>query len=185
MKKSIIAIAVLTAIISLNAGELIKPAGYQVFPGNWYKALLNDKTLGKGIDPDHDRTANKRKGMLTDGKIFQRAACYNYHGAIEAQRFITVVVDLGKEYAVDKVAISAVENNSGYKPGKYTVEVSSDNMVFKPFAEGDKWEKGATDKHYTRVAEVTANPEKCRYVRVKVWAKAAWINLTEIGVYGK
>jgi len=32
---------------------------------------------------------------------------------------------------------------------------------------------------------VTANPEKCRYVRVKVWAKAAWLNLSEIGVYGK
>ena len=185
MKKSILAIAVLTAIFSLNAGELIKPATYQVFPGNWYKALINDPNLGKGIDPDLDRATNKRKGMLTDNKIFQRAVCYNYHGTAEAQRFITVVVDLGKEFAVDKVTIGAVENNSGYKPGKYTVEISSDNMTFKPFASGEKWEKGQKDKNYTRVAEVTANAEKCRYVKVKVWAASTWLNLTEIGVCGK
>ena len=186
MKKSILAIAALTAVFSLNAAEnLMKTAKYEVFPGNWYKALINDSNLGKGIDPDLDRTTNKRKGMLADGELFQRAVCYNYHGAAEAQRFVTVVVDLGKEYDVEKVTIGAMENNSGYKPGKYTAEISSDNLTFKPFASGEKWEKGQKNKNYTRSAEMTANAEKCRYVKVKVWTASTWLNLTEIGVYGK
>ena len=182
MKKIACLIAVVAAISAVQADDLMKTATYEVFPGNWNKALINDTNLGKHIDPDLDRTTNKRKGLLTDGKVFQRAVCYNYHWTPQDQRFVTVVVDLGAPRDVEKVTIGVTQNNDGYTPDKYSVETSNDNVAYTALGEGSTWNK----KTYERHAEVVpAAAAKCRYIRVKVWAKSAWINLTEIGVSGK
>ena len=182
MKKIVSLIAIVAVISAVHAENLTKTATYEVFPGDWNKPLINDKNLGKHIDPDFDRTANKRKGMLTDGKVFQRAVCYNYHWTPQDKRFVTVVVDLGAPRDVAKVTIGVTQNNEGYAPDKYSVEVSNDNVAYTALGNGNTWNK----KSYERHAEVVPGAAaKCRYVRVRVWAKSAWINLTEIGVFGK
>ena len=177
----------LVALFSLNlcgAENLLTAAGasYTVFPGDWNKNLVNDKNLGKMIDPDFDRANEKRKGLLADGVTAQRAVCYNYHWTAKDQRFVTIVADLGKEYAVDSVRIVAFRNNEAYQPGNFEVAVSSDNIECKELAKGDAW---VTKARYERIADVAASSVKCRYVRIKVWTCGSWINISEIGVFGK
>lgn len=172
-------------VMSVSGAEnLLKAPGasYTVFPGDWNKNLINDKNLGKMIDPDFDRSAEKRKGMLCDGITSQRAVCYNYHWTVKDQRFLTIVVDLGKETAVDNVKIVAFRNNDSYQPGKYEVAVSSDNAAFTDLGKGDEW---VTKARYLRIADVAASGAKCRYIRIKVWTLGAWLNISEIEVTGK
>ena len=157
-------------------------ASYTVFPGDWNKKLINDKNLGKYIDPDYDRATEKRRGLLTDGKTEQRAVCYNYHWTLKDQRFITIVADLGKESTIDNVQIVAFRNNDAYQPGKFEIAISNNNVEYTDLAKGDSW---VVKKHYQCFADIPANGAKCRYIRIKVWTLGAWINISEIGVSGK
>ena len=184
MKKICVTFLALLAFALCGAENLLSATGasYSVFPGDWNKNLVNDKNLGKMIDPDFDRATEKRKGMLADGVTAQRAVCYNYHWTAKDQRFVTIVADLGKKYAVDSVRIVAFRNNEAYQPGKFEVAVSSDNIEFKELAKGDNW---GTRARYERFADVEASGAKCRYVRIKVWTCGSWINISEIGVFGK
>lgn len=185
MKKlcAVIVVAVL-GIVVCGAENLMKTAGvsYQVFPGDWNKKLQNDKNLGKFIDPDLDRVSGKRKGLLADGKTEQRGICYNYHWTLKNLRFVTIVVDLGKEQEISGLKLVAFQNNEAYKPSFFEVAASSDNVSYRDIAKGDQWE---TQKRYLRVAQVAVKDTKCRYLRIKIGTAVAWINISEIEVYGK
>ena len=52
----------------------------------------------------------------------------------------------------------------------------------KELAKGDNW---GTRARYECFADVEASGAKCRYVRIKVWTCGSWINISEIGVFGK
>ena len=118
---TILGVSIVTAAENLMTK---KDVSYQVFPGDWNKKLINDKNLGKFLDPDLDRATNKRKGLLADGKKDQRAVCYNYHWTKKDLRFVTIVVDLGKEYNLSKVNIVAFRNNDAYNPSFFDISVS-------------------------------------------------------------
>ena len=119
---------------------------------------------------------------LADGKTEQRGICYNYHWTLKDLRFVTIVVDLGKEQEISGLKLVAFQNNEAYKPSFFEVAASSDNVSYRDIAKGDQWE---TRKRYLRVAQVAAKDTKCRYLRIKIGTAVAWINISEIEVYGK
>lgn len=184
MKRFCAFILVFMAAALSGAENLMKAPGtsYMVFPGDWNKNLINDKNLGKMIDPDFDREKETRKGLLADGVTTQRGVCYNYHWTKKDLRFVTIVVDLGKECAIENVRIVAFRNNEAYQPGKFEVALSSDNIAYTELGKGDSWE---TKERYLQIADVASTGAKCRYVRIKVWTLGAWINISEIGITGK
>ena len=183
--KTFLAFMLLSVTAALYGAEnLLKAPGasYTVFPGDWNKNLINDKVLGKQIDPDFDREKDCRKGMLCDGVTSQRGVCYNYHWTAKDLRFVTIVADLGKECTIDNVQIVAFRNNDAYQPGKFEIAISNNNVEYTDLAKGDSW---VVKKHYLCFADIPANGAKCRYIRIKVWTLGAWINIAEIGVSGK
>lgn len=181
---ALIALILFSVSIVAAAENLMtkKEVSYQVFPGDWNKKLLTDKNLGRFLDPDLDRATNKRKGLLADGKKEQRGVCYNYHWTKKDLRFVTIVVDLGKEYNLSKVNIVAFRNNEAYNPSFFDISVSSDNVKFTDAAKGTTWEKKG---HYQRIAKANLTNIKCRYVKIKVGTSSTWINISEIEIFDK
>lgn len=181
---ALIALVLFSVSIVTAAENLMtkKEVSYQVFPGDWNKKLLTDKNLGRFLDPDLDRATNKRKGLLADGKKEQRGVCYNYHWTKKDLRFVTIVVDLGKEYNLSKVNIVAFRNNDAYNPSFFDISVSSDNVKFTDAAKGTTWEKKG---HYQRIAKANLTNIKGRYVKIKVGTSSTWINISEIEIFDK
>lgn len=183
MKKYLLAAGLFSLAALLSGAEnLMKdPAvSYKVFPGSWNRKLLQGK-LGLTLDPDLDLKTGTRKGLLTDGKTFQRAVVYNYHRAAREFCFVTIEVDLGKPRTLSEIRVMAVENNSLYRPAKIEISGGPGNLVCEPLGSSTEWKK----KQYVRTAAITGSWSGCRFLRIRVYSAAGWINVSEIEVYGK
>ena len=184
MNKNIVIAGMLSLAAMLSGAEnLMKnpEVSYKVFPGRWFQELLKDKKLGPTIDPDLDRATGKRKGLLTDGKTFQRAVVYNYHRTPQDQCFVTIEVDLGKPVTVAEIRVMAVENNDMYHPAKIEVAGGADNLKWTEFGTSAEWAK----KGYVQTASLKGEWKECRFLQIKVYTSKSWINVSEIEVYGK
>jgi len=184
MKKNLV-IAGMLSIAALLAGaeNLMKnpEVTYKVFPGRWNSELLKSKTLGPNIDPDLDRATGKRKGLLADGKTFQRAVTYNYHRTPQDLCFVTIEVDLGKPRSLSEIRVMAVENNEMYHPAKIEVAGGPDNLNCKALGTSTEW----TKKGYVLTAALKGEWKDCRFLQIKVYTASSWINVSEIEVYDK
>lgn len=184
MNKTIIVAGMLSFAALLSGAENLmkKPeVSYKVFPGRWYQDLLKSKTLGPTIDPDLDRATNKRKGLLADGKTFQRAVVYNYHRTPQDLCFVTIEIDLGKPRSLSEIRVMAVENNEMYRPAKIEVAGGPDNLNCKALGTSTEWSK----KGYVLTAVLKGDWKDCRFLQIKVHCASSWINVSEIEVYDK
>jgi len=160
---------------------LAPEVSYQVYPGNWQRSLLTDKSLGGLIDNDWDRESGQRKNMLVNGKTLESAIRYNYHSALAAERFMVIEFDLGKPAAVQELKIFAFRNNSLYEMRKVQLESSSDHFVFKQNGAVDL-EQIQLEKNIYR-AELRPLDSNMRVLRLYVWGRS-WINVTEVEIWG-
>ena len=125
--------------------------------------------------------------MLTDGILNsgnKAVVVYCFYRQPEDEGYISVNMDLKKNYEVSKIILHGLNHSSLYRVNRCLFQISTDGIDYKTIAEYPAKGGSIPQKQVGTWKIETELAERARFIRITAWSDF-WLNFEELEVYGK